>query len=1229
MGYFTTTPAGFDDALKDFDSVREYRVRVNVDTTPVDITTYLDNNSVTIRHREGSGAQADVRLRNSAGTFGEGDYAGATIGIDARIDESDWIAVFYGWVDEKGAHLEIGSGKANKARLQAHTLEKRAGTKHNAELTVLTDWTVCDTGSPSTSIVHELAEMMGLASGDLDVGIIDYECEWISLGKRSPWQEIRDLADLYRATLYIRADGKLRLRSTLFETSPPTLSSEWSFANDDASFAPNIRDLQSPARGEYVPIQCNRGTCEFDAYETLGADKVIWRSVEGFDEITRRISIVLAAGEYWPVADNAAAPADLSYKDPVTGEEIAYATDVITPTVGTYGSGSDIECNGGLVTVVSFNGSTSATKNLPDRSQIILRNNTGSSIAIYKFEIRGTGYRVKANHKVQYQDAAISDEYDFVDASLPGTYAADEDQVHTALQDLVYRGKGGRRRWTFSTYWLPQVQLDARVEFRKPGGSYVTCRVVGYTHREPGGPMLKAETQLEIEEIWSFTPSGTPVPEVKVSGMSRPGPGYEEFSDVESDVAERPTYTELQEGYTEGGGTTTPAAPTIAAQGHFRAVTIQVSRQLNLTNFDHYEIQVSADESSWYSIEQDGSDWKDTLDEVTEFATELFAHTDIPPSGTAAEPEELTLYYRVRQVTKEPTTSSWSATASATITLMTVSDIIANVLTQAKINMSDWMLMDGTGLVGYWSLNDVAQDVVDLQHKDNSGNEHHAIANALLTEADGPAGPCPDLDGASDYLLVTDHADLQFGTGDFSVSLWVSFDDATPAVNEHIIDKRATATQQGFIIMRSSSGYLVFYVANVLGSSWHTIYSDETISNDGWHHVVCMRDSGVMKMYVDGILQADTQANTTSVSSGTFDMSFGARWHGGGAVYTDGKMAHIRMFSRVLSQGEVRWLYQNPAGNVPEMFLAHRIGAGSILAEHLSVLSKDLVNNVSESRHLGGWGLHDEQGRDISGTSHIELVDGTYDGETVKAMQIEADDNWGVRSKSWRVNHDAIYRVSVVAYRSAGSSATFFFGLRAAESAEDAYEAATTLAINGVYCQRWVATTGSRAFSADTDNFYFAATQQPATPTAYMSYIVGANRSVDECPNVQNCSYIAKLEPTTTHVSLRVLRWGAEAGASYDLFFPSAQILGAGTIVAENILAGAITALKMNTDELYSLTMESTNYDAGAAGWRIARDGGAEFQDVEVRGDVYSEHGYEAGAAFYFPGDTFYQPFFE
>jgi len=141
-----------------------------------------------------------------------------------------------------------------------------------------------------------------------------------------------------------------------------------------------------------------------------------------------------------------------------------------------------------------------------------------------------------------------------------------------------------------------------------------------------------------------------------------------------------PTYAELQEGYTSGGGTKTPTAPTISVCKPVatKAILIEWDRQLDLTNLDRYEVQVSSDDTNWYDLRFDGVDWKGTINLDTDVDPERIIHTNIPHGGAADAPTGTTLYYRVRRVTKAPVVGDWSTSASATTNTVEAGDLAAN-----------------------------------------------------------------------------------------------------------------------------------------------------------------------------------------------------------------------------------------------------------------------------------------------------------------------------------------------------------------------------------------------------------------------------------------------------------------------------------------------------------------------------------------------------------------------
>ena len=70
--------------------------------------------------------------------------------------------------------------------------------------------------------------------------------------------------------------------------------------------------------------------------------------------------------------------------------------------------------------------------------------------------------------------------------------------------------------------------------------------------------------------------------------------------------------------------------------------------------------------AEWYSLLQDGTDWKDTVDEETSVPVASFVHANIPLTGDTDNPIGKQLFYRVRRVTLLSVESAWSAIASAT-----------------------------------------------------------------------------------------------------------------------------------------------------------------------------------------------------------------------------------------------------------------------------------------------------------------------------------------------------------------------------------------------------------------------------------------------------------------------------------------------------------------------------------------------------------------------------------
>tara|TARA_Y100000310_G_scaffold269827_1_gene283302 strand:- start:14793 stop:17396 length:2604 start_codon:yes stop_codon:yes gene_type:complete len=675
MALFVPTTGAWDTAIANRESLRYYKVLIDTDDDQVleDVTSDLKNNSVTGGERKGyAGAQYTVVLRNASGTYDEGDFAGVMCAIQAQAGAEGYVTIFTGWVSDKGAERSKRTLSNDTVTFRFFDRVKQSGTKRKTDLAIWANYKISDTGTPSASIIHTLAAVMGIASGDVDVDDITITKDFVRLnGKTTAWTELRKLAAQYLAyPMCFRYDGKLRFISR-HSDSFSELTTEWTFQE-----GVNIHKWDRKARGVVV----TRAKTEFEVFEQVGGvARVIYMNTEGFIQATEKIAIAVAAGDYWP-GPNSGDKAKLIYSDPSTGERFPLATGIQSPTVGATGSGSDIESDGGVLTKTSFNGSTAATQQNADSSELILQNATGSTITITKLTVRGTVFHVSAKHKVQDIDGTVAAE-DHVDLTIPGDYAVSVAQAHLTTEfEKIFGADASKIETDLLVDWLPHIQKGAIVTIVIPTeGINQTAIIESYTHLDPKGPMGRAKTQIKLITQGSFTPTDDPVVEVESSGLA---------------------YAQImaRDGVPVGEGTTTPETPIgLAAQSIVNDIVISVLPQLisngytgTLLNMRAWELQVSDDDATWYSLEFDGTDWKDTLNADTVLYSPSIVHSNIPPVGDP--PEGKTLYYRIRTTTEtdgaRDQVSAYSASVSATTAPQTAATETVPPLNGAITNLA-------------------------------------------------------------------------------------------------------------------------------------------------------------------------------------------------------------------------------------------------------------------------------------------------------------------------------------------------------------------------------------------------------------------------------------------------------------------------------------------------------------------------------------------------------------
>jgi len=499
MSYFISVSDTVRDHYLEASQMRYLKVILDVSSTPLTlypIRISCDANESYQRW------QAQIKNRD---VYSVGAYANTEAQVAISHNSSDWVTIFTGFVSDEGMRRQRGLVTDDYVSFELVDATKRKGTRRKPPRVLLTGFKICDPANTSASILHYLADLMGVT---LNASEIDQTKTLVELGSNTAWGELQKVQQAYHADMYFDADGELLFISP-FDTGYAAPTAEWTFQGDpDNAVSGAACRIKGTLEEVYLPVRCNYAKAQIEELDELSS-QVIYKNTESLDTVTDLISISVGAGEYWP-GPNSGDVAKLNYMDPESGEKFEYAASVDTPSIGATGSGNDIEHTGGTLEIISFNGSTSATSQGADHSQIILRNTGGETCTIRKLTITGTPYRITSDTTVECIDSAVSDAVDYVEHEIDGKYAIDKSQIYDTLYYLKEEGKGRPRQFRFSAPFMPWIQRNAIVNVQPPGDSSVRCRIDTYQHKNKGRTLQGMYTTIVCTELGSHTPSGDP-----------------------------------------------------------------------------------------------------------------------------------------------------------------------------------------------------------------------------------------------------------------------------------------------------------------------------------------------------------------------------------------------------------------------------------------------------------------------------------------------------------------------------------------------------------------------------------------------------------------------------------------------------------------------------------------------------------------------------------------------
>ena len=214
------------------------------------------------------------------------------------------------------------------------------------------------------------------------------------------------------------------------------------------------------------------------------------------------------------------------------------------------------------------------------------------------------------------------------------------------------------------------------------------------------------------------------------------------------------------------------------------------------------------------------------------------------------------------------------------------------------------------GLIAYWPFSSSSRS--GTTYNDDSGNNYHLTVNGTITDdtTETKFNGCIDF-GTADgnhYLKSSSNSfadlDATSGYSGVSISVWVK----TTVTNNY---------QQWIISEGTVNQRWNYFVENATGPKWRSVGGgDITMSGSmmtgNWHHLVVTYNSSnnLVQHYRDGSFTNQGTTNNPVFNGEYLLIGQHSILGGDSASYRwRGKMAHMRIYNRVLSSSEVSLLY--------------------------------------------------------------------------------------------------------------------------------------------------------------------------------------------------------------------------------------------------------------------------------------------------------------------------------
>jgi hypothetical protein len=170
----------------------------------------------------------------------------------------------------------------------------------------------------------------------------------------------------------------------------------------------------------------------------------------------------------------------------------------------------------------------------------------------------------------------------------------------------------------------------------------------------------------------------------------------------------------------------------------------------------------------------------------------------------------------------------------------------------------------------------------DSDVNDNSPSAHSGTAanSTAITNTHAKFGSFSlGLNGSNEYVTYSNHADFQFGSGDFTIEAFVYFTGSPgDGASAYTIVRKFSydsSNQQEYLLQIAANNVLEFvYSSN--GSSSSNLTSTSYLTASTWHHVAVTRAANILTLFLDGS-SVGTASFSGALFSGTEPLYIGGR----------------------------------------------------------------------------------------------------------------------------------------------------------------------------------------------------------------------------------------------------------------------------------------------------------------------------------------------------------------